>query len=208
MDNQQEDQLRIRAAFPFNLSPNVDVVLDIVQRHPLRPDRDAIAMGNLLSFKVGTEFLHIPSRQYYLEPKLDSVKTLSVIEQTILACLFTRNYDGFIRQKYLEKIVTQNEEWVIPYIFQLVGEYVVEITNIIWTNLENLDKPRYINFGRENPRFMDLTRRRVLSYWAEYYRSQYNNFADYPGYKVLNALGLWGEAKEARNLLNVNHNCG
>jgi len=81
-----------------------------------------------------------------------------------------------VRQRNLEYVVSAPQAWVAPYVVQLVGEYVVEIIEVIAAELPQLTIPGsqqralYGRFAAENAAFLDLTAARVTSYWNEYYR--------------------------------------
>jgi len=68
----------------------------------------------------------------------------------------------------------------------LIGEYVVEILQLIEQNLPDLDRLTFRQFAEENPQFLATTRRRVASYWDCYYRHIPKN--DYVGFRLLNYL--------------------
>jgi hypothetical protein len=75
----------------------------------------------------------------------------------------------------------------------LVGEYVVEIVEMIRDrlgNLEDTESPLSIAYGRfaaANPDFVDLTHRRAVSYWHCYYRARYTR-ETYPAFAVLASI--------------------
>jgi len=77
---------------------------------------------------------------------------------------------------------------VPPYVIQLVGEYVIEIVNVVRENLGCLRQKTYARFVSENPCFITLTRRRATSYWNCYYRTSDLAFHDYPAHPILEVL--------------------
>jgi hypothetical protein len=119
---------------------------------------------------------------------------LSPVQHRILHCLYTRHHDGFVRQRHLEQIVGSAQPWVVPFVLQIVGEYVVELLLAIRGGLANLDTPgtaQHMVYGRfiaANPDFFHLTRQRVASYWDCYYRGLYADRRHYPGYTILASL--------------------
>ena len=127
-------------------------------------------------------------------PSAGRVAALSTTQQTVLQCLYTRHHDGFVRQRYLQQAIGSPHAWVVPFVVQLVGEYVIEIIVAIRDALSDLDAPGstqqalYGRFLAENPAFLELTSQRVASYWDCYYRSSYPSRADYPGFGVLSSL--------------------
>ncbi|MDF2940600.1 MAG: hypothetical protein K0R66_1242 [Gammaproteobacteria bacterium] len=171
--------LNLHEAFPSYLEKEIKLLLDnTAQNLPL--------VCNIEPFVVivNNEKLHIPYRVEFDDDNLDSAP----IQQHILACCYTRHHDGFVREKYVKKIISLNEEWVVPYVMQLLGEYVIEILDIIYKNLDKLDVDLYRHFISENKEFYFLTRQRVASYWSCYYRWRYKNKKDYVGFKILNYL--------------------
>lgn len=70
---------------------------------------------------------------------------------------------------------------------QLVGEYVVEILELIDRNLDSFDPEIYSEFVTYNPKFIELTAQRIESYWDCYYRRRTNR-AEYVGFRILRYL--------------------
>ena len=60
-------------------------------------------------------------------------------------------------------MITLNQPWSMPFLVQLVGEYVIEILDQIETAFDRIDPMVVAPFVRENPSFMHLTRARVVS---------------------------------------------
>jgi hypothetical protein len=144
------------------------------------------------------EAVFIPARIYSPEP--NSTSSLSDVQRTILACLYTRHYHGFVREKQLPALFAAQFPWVPPCVLQLVGEYVVEIIETIAKQIEELDLALCSEFAEENPAFISVTRSRVISYWDCYYRWRYPKLRDYPGYRVMSTLNLWS-GRDARHIL-------
>ncbi|MFZ7133324.1 MAG: hypothetical protein ACOWWR_13310 [Eubacteriales bacterium] len=177
---------RIRAAFPKVLSVEVDSVFNNIPLSSIPPTPNDIGY-----IAINGESLHIPSRIYWQQPDQAVIDKLTEIQFLILACLYTRSSDGFIRDRYIELIVRHPEEWAIPYIIQLLGEYVIEIIYVIEQNLKCLNKEPFSKFKKENPEFIRLTREHITSYWNVYRRREINKLKDDPGYKVMHHLDLW-----------------
>jgi hypothetical protein len=98
-----------------------------------------------------------------------------------------------VREKYLKQLIacSNTEPWLPPFILQLVGEYVVEIIELLLGHVQSLSLDSYMQFAVENPLFMNITQQRVISYWDCFYRNRFVSFKDYPGFQVMDALGLW-----------------
>ncbi len=136
----------------------------------------------------------IPGRLYNDEPPTDAVASLSSRQQQILHCLYSRHCDGMVRQRHLEKVVGSTDPWIVPFVVQLVGEYVLEILVVICDELRDLATSgtcghlAYGQFLVDNPAFFARTQRRVVSYWSCYYRGTYASFPGYPGCTILDLL--------------------
>jgi hypothetical protein len=80
-----------------------------------------------------------------------------------------------------------------PYVARLVGEYVLEIVELIRERLGDLDDDRaplavaYGAFAAANPEFLELTRQHAISDWNCYYRRRYP-YAAYPAFAVVAAM--------------------
>jgi hypothetical protein len=90
---------------------------------------------------------------------------------------------GFVRQLHLARIVRLSHNWIPPFVVQLSGEYVVEILNVIYQSLAELDKSVYGEFLRNNPTFLGLVGQRIASYWDCYYRNERQE--EYVGFRIL-----------------------
>jgi hypothetical protein len=95
-----------------------------------------------------------------------------------------------VRQSACATILPSAEPWVVPYVVQLLGEYVVEISTLILERLSGQSSfswPGYGEFVRANSAYITLTEHRAISYWNCYYR---HDFAcgDYPALVALDRL--------------------
>ena len=135
--------------------------------------------------KVNEESLEIPYRIYFEEP---NITQLTANESLILNCLFTRHHNGFVRQKRLKHILSHNEFWIVPFVVQLLGEYVIEILLMIEKQLTDSLLNNLVCFIKENPKFYETTKRRIVSYWDCYYRSQFPVKEHYVGFRILDKI--------------------
>lgn len=174
-------------AFPSRLVHDVRAVLAVMPdpRHPLMAP---------FSVDVSGETVSIPSRIYNDEPPADTEHERTATQRVILHCLYSRDGDGMVRQRHLEQIVRSGEPSVVPFVVQLVGEYVVEILEAIRIGIADVATPGsaqrllYGDFVARNPAFFARTERRVVSYWSRYYRHEYPAFGSYPGCLILELL--------------------
>lgn len=177
----------LAAAFPARLAGDVQSVLAVMPDASLPPVR---------SFEVGLQggSIAIPSRIYNEEPDVGWERVLTETQQMVLHCLYSRHSDGRVRQRHLEQIMTSREQWTVPFVVQLAGEYVLEIIDAISQGLPDLAVPgsacrrRYGEFIARNPAFFARTERRVVSYWSVYYRWKYTEFGTYPGSALMEAF--------------------
>jgi hypothetical protein len=178
---------QLASAFPASLRTAALTATAIMPAAGLRP-------ASPFSVPVAGESVAIPYRLYHDEPAVDAEAALSPVARTALHCLYTRHHDGRVRQRHLERVVASTEPWVVPFVVQLVGEYVVEILVAIQRGLAELDRPgsaQHTAYGRflaDNPDFLARTGQRVTSYWDCYYRSSYPDPRSYPGQTLLTAF--------------------
>jgi len=185
-ERDRESVTAIHRAFPACLKPNVDTVVAGLPS-PKREPSDGF------SVYVGDEEVVIPYRDYIPE-SLHVNHSLTNIEALIAACIYTRHYDGYVRQRHLRNLMTARDEWVVPFVLQLAGEYVVEILQLLDTHIETLSGDQFGRFASRNPLFVERTKARIVSYWNCYYRREYPNFKNYPGYRIGEALGWWNSS--------------
>jgi hypothetical protein len=146
-----------------------------------------------LAVVVQGERVTLPYRIYADAAAPADAEDLSPVQREILACVFTRHFDGRVRERALRQVLCSPNGWVIPFVVQLVGEYVIEIHRVVLDALPVLNSTKYAAFLRENPAFYLRTRQRVMSYWNCYYRTDptYWDRAKYPAFEVLNRFDAW-----------------
>ncbi|WP_372346306.1 hypothetical protein [Streptomyces sp. KL116D] len=177
----------LTAAFPAALADEAKGALEVMPHVRLAP----VAPFDV---EVQGETVTIPSRIYHDEPDAELQASLTATQQLILHCLYSRHCDGRVRQRHLERIVASDEPWVVPFVVQLAGEYVVEILAAITRGLPGLaisgsaQRRLYGEFIVRNPAFFARTERRLVSYWTCYYRWMHEAFATYPGAVLVDEL--------------------
>jgi len=187
--SEQHYQLFLRA-FPRALASDVTAAASVMPAGDVHEGEFAVW--------VDGEELVLPGRIYHAEPDPGAITKLTPHGQLALRCLYSHHHDGHVRQRNLEQVVTAPDAWVVPYVVQLIGEYVVEIIKVIAAALPQLTVPGssqralYGRFAAGNPAFIDLTAARVASYWNAYYRGWYRSPADYPGRPLIDAMRAAG----------------
>ncbi len=185
---------RLRDAFPTVAFAAASPAIDLV------PPADFPSVGLVQesnnrswpSINFEGETLAIPDRIYNGFPSRE-VERLSPGSRAAAGCIYTRHHDGHIRQRALELVLSHDAAWSAPFVVALLGEYVVDIC----VNIERFLRDRLDGypetarglgqFADSNPAFMELTRARAVSYWAEYYRLDFLRVETYP---ALRALGV------------------
>ena len=180
----------IENCFPSYLKDDINIVfraLDFCSKHePYMP----------FEVQIDQEKLVIPQRIYCDEHQLKKLIELTPIQQTIGFCFFSRHHDGYVRERCIRQVFNVNEKFVIPFIVQLLGEYVIEIIESIYQAKDNIDKSHLQSFIEENPEHYYRIHQRVYSYWDCFYRHAYPKYRkhvkpsgdtvlDYPAIKFL-----------------------
>jgi hypothetical protein len=161
-------------AFPVILRGDASLALSVFPENP-RPVRT-------FPVRVANEVVALPSRLYH-NPALIDMASLTSLQSELVACLLTRHHDGFVREENLKRIICSDHFWIPAFVLPLLGEYVIEILQIIQQNLTSLDQPIYREFLQENPEFFAMTKQRLISYWNCYYRNIAKS--EYVGFRLL-----------------------
>jgi hypothetical protein len=182
----------IAAAFPRSLSSDVASVASII------PPTTTYPIGEF-TVRVAGERLAIPYRFYNDEPLVDEVASLSARQQLLLHTLFIRHHNGYVRQKHLQQAIRSVEEWTPPYVVSVIGEYVVELIQMVAEGLDQLEDPHspqsaiYGRYVADNRAAIALIEARAASYWNVYYRTRFPRFAQYPSRALVARLRIASE---------------
>lgn len=169
--------------FPALLQPIASALLPALAIGELSPPHGGFVV------QVQCQPLAAPYRVYYDIGRLRAlIQSSDGDERTFALCLGTRHWDGFVREECIRELIGVDRPWMVPFAVHLIGEYVVEIVQVIAATLGQLNKVAYGEFVRENPRFIATIRRRVTSYWSCYYRTQFPKLEAYPGFRVLQEI--------------------
>lgn len=174
-----DDVAQLSRAFPAAIQADARAALEAL------PDVTFGTSEPIGQVSVRGEALIIPHRIHLPWPE---AKALRGTQATIAACLYTRNGDGRVREEFVRRLLPSTEPWVPPFVVQLIGEYVVEIVEVVAEQRDRLAGSAYVEFAAENPRFMALTRQRVISYWSCYYRRRWPGLADYAPLQLVDSL--------------------
>jgi len=138
---------------------------------------------------VQGEPLSAPCRVYYPPDGLRSLIARATGDvRTLALCFGATHWDGFVREECLRQLVDLERPWAVPFIVQLLGEYVIEIVEVIAAALPTMDAALLAGFALENPQFMATTRRRATSYWDCYHRRRFPARQTYSALVALDAI--------------------
>lgn len=191
------DRQKIYDAFPKKLRTDVQTAISVLpfERKLRQSDDHTVELSppvhpHVQKIILDGEGLLIPSRIYFNEPHSGEESTLTELQKVIVSCIYLRHHDGHVRQKRLNALKSKGYYFIVPYAFQLLGEYVVEIVNDLDSFIDNANIQLFKQFISENLEYSALTRERMTSYWNEYYRFGNNAvFANYIGSRIFERLG-------------------
>jgi hypothetical protein len=167
-------------AFPSEIEPAASALLSSLSVGELHSPHQGFVV------QVHSQTLSAPSRVYYSTDRLLTHIRNARGESRILAlCLGTCHHDGFVREHCVRELIEIDRTWAVPFVVKLLGEYVIQIANVIIAALPRVSRTTYGEFVRENPQFFATTKRRVVSYWDCYYRGSYSRLAEYPPFLAI-----------------------
>lgn len=190
------DSQKIQDAFPDKLRTDVQTVISVLPFEKQMPlnDGQTVEISALIHQQtqevvLDGERLLIPTRIYFNEPYSYEEKTLSDLQKVILNCIYLRHHDDHVRQKRLNTLISKNYYFTVPYTFQLLGEYVVEIINDLDDYIDETNIHLFRRFISENSGYNALTKNRMISYWNEYYRlGERIDIRNYVGRRIFERL--------------------
>lgn len=171
-------------SFPKEFNKDLQEVLKII---PLKTDHN-ISIGvseETVEYKLDNDVICIPYRMYFCDVDAEQLNDLTDIQKSVLYCIYTRNNNGFIREKYLKELLKLDfDYWVIPFIFKLCDEYVIEILFDVYESLKDRDNSDFKHFCLDNKKAVNKSYSRMISYWNEFYRNRVYKFRRYVGRKL------------------------
>lgn len=168
-------------AFPNYLREELNIVLEILPKKTFN-NVDISTSDEVIAYTLDDSVVEIPYRMYLLDITYAEYEKLSLTQKQILCCIYTRSCDGYIREKYLLKLLDMSfDQWVIPFIVKLCDEYVLEILEIIYSKLKERNNTDIQSFCFKNKALINKSYSRMISYWNEYYREYELNFRKYVG---------------------------
>lgn len=144
--------------------------------------------------------IKFPYRMYFIDVPDDVLNKLSLQQQMILHCIYSRCCDGFVRQKHIQSLLLMDyADWAMPYIVKICDEYVMEILEMTYDILRERDTEQIKRFCLENVQSFCRSYSRMTSYWNEYYRDRCHNFHEYIGRKLFRECFGYSKSLERIN---------
>lgn len=183
----KEDYDMFEQGFPKELSGELHKVLGVISKQTYNnisqgcseesgKEEYVLSDGSSVSF---------PYRIYYIDDEHIYDKLDSSEEKRIYDCIFSRSYDGYVRERHLKNLLTEDmPEWCMPYILKLSAEYVKEIVEDIYVFMSGRDNSKFQEFCELNPQIVRYAYSRMTNYWNEFYRCECFRFHNYVGYKL------------------------
>ena len=168
-------------AFPTALREDLGIVLKYLPNRTI--NNVSIATSeDVISYIHNDNIVEFPYRMYLIETADTEYGMLNQVQKQMLCCIYTRSCDGYIREKYLIKLLDMPfEQWTIPFIVKLCDEYVLELLEIIYDKLKERDNTDIQSFCLSNKTLISKSYSRMISYWNEYYRKYEFDFRKYIG---------------------------
>ncbi len=171
-------------SFPNELNEDLREVLKIIPPKTYY-NCSAFCTENVIVYSLDNCMVKFPYRIYFMEPDIEKLNELTDMQKVILYCIYTRSCDGYVREKYVKKLLSLDfGYWAIPFIVKLCDEYVIEILEVIYHKLKDRNNSDIKNFCLENKAVINKSYSRMISYWNEFYRDREYNFRNYIGRKL------------------------
>lgn len=159
------------------------------------PKAEIDHFAGTFSYTIDGIELTAPYRIYNPVPDPEWVRQLDQTERLVLHCLYTRHYNGRVRQRHLRELLDSDETWVMPFIAELLGEYVVQIHEDIARAFSSgtINRETWDSFAAENREHLIRTRTRYLSYLTQYGWdwARERPGAQLAGRDAFAAIGIW-----------------
>ena len=174
----------LQEGFPNNLRDDVSKIIGPLPQKTYN-NVSMRESNQVVEYFQGDQVIKFPYRNYYTDNSDHYIDTLSEQQKMILHCIYSRNCDGYVRQKHMKSLLLISyEDWAIPYIVKICDEYVVEIIEMTYDILKEQNTESIRKFCVENREAFCKSYSRMTSYWNEYYRHKYNHFHQYIGRKL------------------------
>ena len=171
----------IEKSFPSYLQKDATKIADFLQQNA---PKDFKTIGTETVCLNG-EFLELPQRVYFGEYNTQS---LTLVQEQMLNCLYLCHCNGHLREYYLRKVLEVKEDFILPFIAKLFGDYVIEILELLHYKLPNDTCDKLRDFFQANPLYKRRIQSRIASYWDLSYRNAQSDFKKYIGYQLFQTI--------------------
>ena len=171
----------IQRAFSSYLQKDTTKIIDFLQQNDPK-DFKTIGAETVC---LNGEFLELPQRVYFGE---FNTQNLTLVQEQMLNCLYLCHCNGHLREYYLRKVLEVKEDFALPFIAKLFGDYVIEILEVLHNELPNDTRDKLRNFFRANPLYKRRIESRIASYWDCFYKKIYPDFKKYVGYQLFQTI--------------------
>ncbi len=196
-DLQTEYFVRLKKSFPTILSADVEKVLSVL---PLTDEIFVESFGNPhkienaihkenIEIKLHSETIVLTDRICFAEPKPELENNLTDTQKQILNCIYTRHFNGYVREGRLKNLLNIDHEWILPFKLQLLGEFVIEILIELDKHITDKNITLYKRLTLDNKKYWQQTKSRMVSWWdADYRNLSPKKLNDYIGYKIVKRI--------------------
>ena len=171
----------IEKSFPSYLQKDATKIADFLQQNDPKDFKTTGAEAVCLK----GEFLELPQRVYFGEYNTQS---LTLVQEQMLNCLYLCHCNGHLREHYLRELLIVKENFTLPFIAKLFGDYVIEIVKVLHSELPDVTRDKLRDFFQANPLYKKRIESRIASYWDLFYRNAYPNFKKYIGYQLFQTI--------------------
>ena len=171
----------IEKSFPSYLQKDATKIADFLQQNA---PKDFKMIGTEGIYLNG-EFLELPQRVYFGE---FNTKSLTLVQEQMFNCLYLCHCNGHLREHYLRELLAVKEDFILPFIAKLFGDYVMEILEVLHHELPNDTRDKLRDFSRANPLYKRRIQSRIASYWDLFYRNAQSDFKKYIGYQLFQTI--------------------
>ena len=185
----------INTCFPAELKSDVETAFAAMPNQTLHSFHLFATDSLLRKYELTSGTIAFPYRLYFVDADEEKIEALTDRQKKILYCLYTRNSDGYLREKYAKKLLDAGlEEWCLPFIVSLCDDYVVDIVEAVYSVLRERNNDDIRAFCKHNENSVRKSYSRMISYWNEYYRrtDKHWKLNDYVGRKLFKeCLGIY-----------------
>ena len=171
----------IEKSFPSYLQKDATKIADFLQQND---PKNFKTIGTEAVCLKG-EFLELPQRVYFGE---FNIQNLTLVQEQMLNCLYLCHCNGHLREYYLRKVLEVKEDFALPFIAKLFGDYVIEIVKVLHSELPDVTRDKLRDFFCANPLYQKRIESRIASYWDLFYRNAQSDFKKYVGYQLFQTI--------------------